>query len=549
MRAMTEPYEYPHPTRSDVAGEETVSVCKALRIMFACLLAASVASPAFAQFMTIQPGATPPSDAVALAKRSIERALEALPKNIAETMRRSGVPGLAVAIVHDSRTVFAKGYGVRELGKILAVDSRTVFQIASISKPVSATIAAIEVTNGGVSWNDPVVKYLPSFKLGNAYVTEHATIGDFFAHRTGLPGTAGDELEDLGFNRNDILDRLGQLPLDTFRNSFHYANFSTTVGAEAVAAAANEKWEEMAEKRLFRPLSMTSTSYRYSDFVARENRAVLHAYENGRFRPLYIRQPDQQSPAGGVSSNVLDLAEWLKLLLSNGQHKGDQLIAPQALLPALSPQSFNAPGSELSARTGFYGYGFNVNVEAGGRTSMGHSGAFLLGAGTAFKIIPSANVGIVVLTNGAPVGAAEAVVAQFIDTALYGSPSRDWFSAYNALTKAYFAPQGDLTNKTKPESIAPSRDLNAYIGRFENSYFGAAEVKIEDGGLKLIVGPGRVTFPLQHWDGDVFALAPAGEAAPPGSLSSVHFSVQSGRAIGFEAAFFDAHGLGRWSQP
>src|SRR3546814_9181942 len=78
--------------------------------------------------------------------------------------------------------------------------------------------------------------------------------------------------------------------------------------------------------------------------------------------------------------------------------------------PALSPESLSGRAHDLSSRSSFYGYGFNVGTELDGRPSMSHSGAFLMGTGTSFKIVPSAGIGIVVLTNGAPVGAAESVV-------------------------------------------------------------------------------------------------------------------------------------------
>src|SRR3546814_20533731 len=77
---------------------------------------------------------------------------------------------------------------------------------------------------------------------------------------------------------------------------------------------------------------MKSTSSRHADYLAHDNRAVLHALEDGRFQPLFDRNPDEQSPAGGVSSTVRDLAEWVKFLLAKGLHQGNQLASPEALL-------------------------------------------------------------------------------------------------------------------------------------------------------------------------------------------------------------------------
>ncbi|QWK81085.1 serine hydrolase [Ochrobactrum sp. BTU1] len=517
-------------------------------IAIAFIVAFNCSTAAEAQSVFIQNRTNPAGDVVQIPEGSTDKAVKALPEIIADVMKRSQVPGLAVAVVSGGKTVFAQGYGKREMGKDGTVDAGTVFQIASISKSLSATIAAIAVTNGAVEWDDPVSKHLPDFKLSNSYVSERATIGDFFAHRSGLPGTAGDDLEDLGFKRNDVLKRLKLLPLDQFRTSYHYANFSTTIGAEAIAASMHQPWDKLADEMLLKPLGMTATSYRFSDFTAKDNRAALHAYQNGSFLRLGSRDADEQAPAGGVSSNVVDLAEWLKLLLENGEYDGKRMIAEDALVPALSPQSFSARAHDTSSRSGFYGFGFNVNTELGGRPSMGHSGAFLLGAGTAFKIVPSAGIGIIVLTNGAPVGAAESVVAQFTDIALYGKPSRDWFAAYNGAMKGFFTPQGDLSFKEKPANPSPAKPLEAYTGVFENPYFGKTTIKESNGALILVLGPKQMEFPLQHWDGDIFSFVPVGEAELVGSLASISFKVKQDRAQGFTIDFYNSDGTGQWTK-
>lgn len=504
--------------------------------------------PVLAQSPQVAIGQTPPADSIALNADGLDRALSALPDAVDDIMRRSGIPGVAIAVVHGGKVVFSRGFGLRQLGTTLPIDPETVFQIASISKSVSASVAAIQATKGSINWDDPIVKYLPDFELSDPYVATHATIGDFFAHRSGLPHEAGDNLAELGFDRTVIIERLAQQPLDAFRTSYAYANFGTTIAGEAVAAAAGKSWEALAAEVLFQPLGMTATSYAYEDLLSRSNRAALHAFEDGRFQPLYTLDAQAQAPAGSLSSNVVDMAEWLKLLLAGGTHNGSVLFSPEAIQPALTAQSFSARARQLDARSGFYGYGFNVNVEANGRTSMGHSGAFLLGAGTSFKIVPSADLGIIVLTNGAPVGAAEAIVAQFVDTAMYGQPTRDWFDTYHAAFAGILEPAGDLVGKTPPSSASPANELDAYVGSYANAYYGPAEVKRVGDGLALILGPKQLAFPLTHWDGDSFAMAPAGEGMAKGSLGSVSFSASDGAVSGFTADLFNDTGLGVWER-
>jgi CubicO group peptidase (beta-lactamase class C family) len=243
-------------------------------------------------------------------------------------MKSTGIPGMAVAIVHGGKTVYAKGFGVRDASKgdnpDNKVDADTVFQLASVSKSVGATVVAHEVSQNVVSWETPVVSKLPWFALSDAYVTGHLTVADLYSHRSGLPDHAGDKLEDLGYDRRQTLERLKYLPLAPFRNSYAYTNFGVTAGAEAVAAAAGKPWEDLSDEVLYRPLGMAATSSRFADFAARPDHAVNHVKVGDKWEPRFQRDPDAQSAAGGVSSSVNDMARWLIMLLGNGTYNGQR---------------------------------------------------------------------------------------------------------------------------------------------------------------------------------------------------------------------------------
>src|SRR5690606_9869255 len=130
--------------------------------------------------------------------------------------------------------------------------------------------------------------------------------------------------------------------------------------------------------------------------------------------------------AGGVSSSVADLAHWLAMILADGKRGDHQIIEPAALLPAITPQIVSSPPTEPAMRAGFYGYGFNVGTTSGARTQLSHSGAFELGAGANFVVIPSADVGIVALTNATPSGIPETLTAEFADLVQFGAVREDW---------------------------------------------------------------------------------------------------------------------------
>ena len=263
---------------------------------------------------------------------AIEQLVPQIEDYIAKGMQKTGVPGVAVGIVYRDKVVYLQGFGVRKAGTSSPVDADTVFQLASVSKPIASTVVAAMVGRGEISWDDKIVNLDPGFKLSDPTVTEQVTIRDFLSHRSGLPTSAGDVLEDLGFSRPEILHQMQFLPLvGEFRKSYNYSNFPFTEGAIAPAKKVNQQWEILAEDLLFKPLGMTSTSYRWSDYRNAVDKADIHVFADGKAVPRYLRIADAEAPAGGASSSVRDMVQWLRLQLADGAWNGRQIVAAKAL--------------------------------------------------------------------------------------------------------------------------------------------------------------------------------------------------------------------------
>ncbi|AOW91910.1 serine hydrolase [Rhodococcus sp. WMMA185] len=468
----------------------------------------------------------------------IDDAVGRLDELARELMDSSGLPGMAVAVVHDGQTVYAKGFGVREVGTDQKVDADTVFQLASLSKPVGATVVARQVGAGIIDWDTPVSSALPDFSLADPWVTEHVTVGDLYSHRSGLPDHVGDKLEDLGYNRQQILDKLRLEPLSPFRISYAYTNFGLTAAAEAVAAASGTDWATLSEQAIYQPLGMTSTSSRYADYQVEDDRATAHQLINGIYVPAE-RDPDAQSPAGGVSSSANDISKWMAMLLADGSFDDRQIVDQDALLPAVSPQVVSVPPRSPDARPGMYGYGFNVSTTPAGRVSLSHSGAFQLGVAANFVAIPSADVAIVALTNGTPVGIPETLTAEFADLVQFGAIREDWRSLYAEAFASMRAPEGSLVARDAPTNPAPAQPLHTYTGVYDNDYWGPAVISEDGDALSLQLGPAGQSFPLTHWSGDEFTFMLSNENAPPGTISKATFA-----GDGITLEYYNTHGQG-----
>jgi CubicO group peptidase (beta-lactamase class C family) len=457
----------------------------------------------------------------------IDGAIARLDDLAADMLRRTHIPGLAISVVREGKTAYAAGFGVRRVGTTDAVDADTVFQIASLSKSVGATVVAHQVAAGVVSWSTPIQQHLPWFKLDDDWIAHHVTIADMYAHRSGLPDHAGDDLEDLGYNQSEVLHRLRYLPLHSFRDEYAYTNFGMTAAAEAVATASNTDWATLSQQTIYGPLGMSRTSSRYQDFINQPNHAVGHVLVGNEYQARYQRQPDAQSPAGGVSSSANDMARWTAMVLQAGSYAGRSIVASDALLPATTAQIVSGPSSAPDARPGMYGYGFGIGILPTGRTDLSHSGAFALGVATNYVLIPSLGIGITVLSNAAPVGAVEAVAMDFVDLVQFGVVTRDWLAAYGHLMVPLSAPFGSLVGKPPPEHPAAALPLQAYTGVYSNEYFGNAVVTRRDDALVLRLGPAGQEHALRHWDGNVFTYEPSSENANAGSISQVSFSTKS----------------------
>lgn len=501
------------------------------------LAAGLIASPGMVQGQTVS-------------REQVAAALPRLEALAEDAVRNALVPGLAVAVVHDDKIVYAKGFGRRAAGTPDPVDAETVFQIASLSKSVSSTVIASLVSDGIVTWDSRIADLDPAFRLFDPYPTSQLTIRDLFAHRSGLPGAAGNDLEDIGYKRAETMRRLRFVPpSSSFRAGYSYSNAGLTEGALAAVRPTGKVWEDVARERLFRPLGMTSSSYRHADFLTRANRASLHVRAGGAWTAKIERNPDEQSPAGGVSSSVRDLAQWMRLELADGVFDGKRMIADAAFDRSRRMQ-MPLGNNPATGEPAFYGLGWNSGFGRHG-LRWGHAGAFSVGAQTVVALYPRAKLGIVVLTNAFASGVADGLADSFADLAFDGKLDKDWIKPWGELYhSAYVAPaERAVSDFAKaPAGATPALPLQAYEGRYANDYFGDAIVTAEKGALSMKLGPdGARAYTLRHFNRDMFLIFP--EAETPDRPYPVQFRIGiDGKAAGVKVEWLNDTGLGTFER-
>lgn len=477
----------------------------------------------------------------------VSHAIASLDDLVSDAMERTGVPGVAVAVVFRDELAYINGFGVKSTDGNEPIGPDTVFQMASLSKPVASTVVAGLVGDGFVQWNTPIQDIMPDFHLFDPCASRSVTLADLFAHRSGLPDHAGDLLEDIGYDRDFVLHKLRHFrPQYDFRAGYAYTNFGLTAAAEAAARSAGMTWEEASDVRLYQRIGMSSTSSRFDDFIAASDRASGHVRDGDSWVPAFVREPDAQSPAGGVSSTARDMAAWMRLHLRNGSFDGDDVIDPEALAETHRPQSMSGPpANPFTDLPGFYGLGWNVNYDRAGRLHLGHSGAFALGAATAVRLTPAWDVGICVLTNALPIGLPEAISLSFVDLIERGEVQVDYIEVFAPIFEGVLAPTYPVVEGDRPADGGSPLGADAYTGVYGNDPYGDVEIRSDGNSLELVMGPDGMNFPLTHWARDTFVFTPAGENAA--GRSAVTFMVGAdGRATAVTIGYFDGNGQGQF---
>ena len=425
------------------------------------------------------------------------------------------VPGLALTVVKDGSVIAAKGYGVRKLGEPAAVDSQTLFGIASNTKAFTATALGLLVEEGKIRWDAPVIDYLPWFQMSDAYVTREMTVRDLLVHRSGLGLGAGDLLwwPSSTYNRHEIARRLRYIPLATsFRSAYAYDNVLYLVAGEVIEAVSGQSWEDFVASRILAKVGMRHSNVRHSAATQGGNVATPHARVDGRVRAIAPFDSDNTNPAGGINSCADDMAPWLITELREGQlPDGSRLFSRETarqLTTVVTPMPIDEGPPELrDVRPSFNGYGLGLVLrDYRGRKLVTHTGG-LPGYVSKVAMIPDLRLGIAILTNQESGAAFESIANHILDYYL-GAPTTDWIAAYQAIVKrerAKSASTEQTSAQARDAQSKPSLPVEKYAGKYRDQWYGDITIAATNGGLTIQFDKTpALTGALEPWQHDTF---------------------------------------------
>jgi len=418
------------------------------------------------------------------------------------------VYGLSIGIVAEGRLVYAKGFGWRDAENRLPATPDSVYSIGSCSKAFNSFLAGTLVDEGLIHWDQRIIDIYPEFRLLDGHATLNLTMRDLLTHRSGMPQHDLMWYNSSSLTRTEVMHRLRYLqPSCDIRERYQYNNLMYLAAGFAMEYLMAQPWEDLVSERILKPLGMTHTSFRVADMQKEADFAVPYLEKkDNTLKRMAFRDVGLIAPAGGINSNVIDLAKWVQLHLS-GRASGERpLISPAILQEMHAPQILmsGAPESNetLICTTGL---GWNV-ISFRGRYYVSHDGG-IDGFTSVIGFFPRDDLGIIVLSNKNLITLPRYLSNQIIDR-LFDLPHIDWLKeGVDAIEKTRNA-KNESMKKEDPvhkKGTQPSHPIQEYASDYYHDGYGTLSIREKDGKLSLFMND--LECYLDHWHYDVFVVS------------------------------------------
>lgn len=304
-------------------------------------------------------------------------------KLVRAVMQERNIPGAAVAVVKNGKTIKKQGYGVASIEFNVPVTTETVFEIGSVSKQMTGAGVMLLVEDGKVNLDEKISAYLPA--TPDAW--KNVTVRNLLTHTSGIKSYtaigSGFELSKR-LKRDDFIKALANYPLDFEAGArYSYSNSGYNLLGYIIEAASGKSYWDFMRERIFQKLGMTRTYDRDPKYVIK-NRAAGYELENGAFVGRDYDLTDLFA-AGAIVSTVEDLIKW------------DAAWRNDALLKKSSKAEAWKPFVLTDGKTNQYGLGWNT-ADFRGHRLIAHSGS-TAGFNAQISRFIDDDLSVIVLTN------------------------------------------------------------------------------------------------------------------------------------------------------
>lgn len=408
-------------------------------------------------------------------------------------MQKWKAPGLGLAIVKDGKTLLAKGYGIKSIKTNEPVNADTVFQAGSTTKAFASMSVAMLVDEGVLSWDDPIIKHIPEFRMKNEYVQNHLTLRDAFSHNSGVSFLSNMNMF-LGKSVTGAWAMLSENGQQTsFRRKWDYNNTIFALTGRVVERVTGMPFHQFVRDRILTPLGMNNSLLLDAEVASASNRAEAHQHVDGKDYQIIYPYIEYSQSAGMLNSTPNDMAKWMTFLTAGGNWQGQQLVSQANLREMMAPQILMDPASIYPAAASYdhdyyaYGLAWFVHNYSGHKVAM-HTGS-INGMSAIIGLIPEENIGVYVFINSDHIEYRHALMYKVFDL-LLGNDGPDWSEKLYDIYNPAPGPVGE-----KPEHPAVANA--ALVGTYDLDGSYPLIVKENDGQLIGTLGVGKIELVRQ----------------------------------------------------
>ena len=268
---------------------------------------------------------------------------------VTDGLATTNTPGMSVAMVRGGRTLFSQGYGYAEVETARRVTADTVFQIASVSKTVTATAMMMLWQDGAFKLDDPVAPHLDFSVTHPKFPDVPITFRHLFTHTSGISDAVYDDLDFTGKTPPPLRDFLsGYLApggqwydaAKSYSNAkpgtqWSYSNVGAALLGYLAGRVNGDPLDAVTRQRVFVPLGMRNTAWRYAGIVDNQL-AWPYGFENAHYKRL-AKQTYPDWPAGLLCTSANDFAKFLEIYTQDGSVGGRSYLKPQTIATMLTP--------------------------------------------------------------------------------------------------------------------------------------------------------------------------------------------------------------------
>ncbi|MGC9341837.1 MAG: serine hydrolase domain-containing protein [Bacteroidales bacterium] len=323
--------------------------------------------------------------------------------------------GAALALVYKGEVRILRCFGEKVNGSGDPVDRNTIFRLASVSKPITGTLAGILDDEEILPLNSRIIDYLPNFRLKDSINTYDLNVENILSHTSGLVPHAYDNLVEAGVDFREIMDSLFRVNISAPPGQLYgYQNVAFSLYDTLLEAKTRTSFEKAMKKNVFQPFGMRDASVGMKAFMDNKNKALPHTSSGTQYRTsntnegYFITQP-----AAGINASISDMSRFMLAMLGHNPAAIDSSTIKKILEPrVISPLRWNYLRKWNEVESKHYALGWRIIGAYG--SEIAYHGGYIRGYRAELAVCPEEDFGIAYLSNS-PNGSDSGIIPFFLN--------------------------------------------------------------------------------------------------------------------------------------